>query len=164
MGRLTIRRLRKNYWRFPEVHIGFTGARMKRKPRKSGRGNCSDRCVCLAGKNHTAPVDVLYTLAEILVTTTAARRISRRSRRSTSSPFRPETPALFSARTPRNTAIWRDFLVVVRDAYNSASRPPKYVCMQEISVEQVLRSCRVTRSELARSRSVYSALKSRLSG
>ena len=53
--------------------------------------------------------------------------------------FGPETPRLFAARTPRNTALWAGVACCpCVNAYNNRQSPCRNnVCMQQISVDQV---------------------------
>lgn len=134
--------------RFPEVHIGFTGAPNEAQAAENLVAEIgSDRCLCLAGKTTLRQLMVLYTLAEILVTNDSGpAHFASLTPINVVTLFGPETPALFSARTPRNTAIWAGLSCSpCVNAYNNRQSPCKNnVCMQEISVEQVFAEvCRV---------------------
>jgi len=83
---------------------------------------------------------VLYTLADVLVTNDSGP-----AHFATLTPIRvvtlfgPETPALFAARTPRNSVLWAGIACSpCVSAYNNRqSACRNNLCMQAITVEQV---------------------------
>jgi len=100
----------------------------------------SDRCFSLAGKTTLRQLLVLYTLSEVLVTNDSGP-----AHFATLTPVRvvtlfgPETPALFAARTPRNTVLWAGIVCSpCVNAYNNRQSPClNNLCMQAITVDQV---------------------------
>jgi ADP-heptose:LPS heptosyltransferase len=136
--------------KFPEVHIGFTGApgeanAMEPLVRTVG----SERCFCLAGKTTLRQLMVLYTLAKTLVTNDSGpAHFASLTLINVITLFGPETPALFAARTPRNLAIWAGLSCSpCVNAYNNRqSACRNNLCMQSITVDQVFEQvCRVYR-------------------
>ena len=126
---------------FPNVFVGLTGAPTEAPAtgelvRRVG----SNRCVSFAGKTTLRQLLVLYTLADVLVTNDSGP-----AHFATLTPIRvvtlfgPETPALFAARTPRNTVLWAGLACSpCVNAYNNRQSPCRNnVCMQVITVEQV---------------------------
>lgn len=99
----------------------------------------SDRCLSLAGKTTLRQLLVLYTQAKVLVTNDSGP-----AHFATLTPIRvvtlfgPETPALFAARTPRNTVLWAHIACSpCVNAYNNRQSPCRInVCMLAISVDQ----------------------------
>lgn len=127
--------------KFPEIWIGFTGA--PGEAAATGelvRQVGSNRCVSFAGRTTLRQLLVLYTLADVLVTNDSGP-----AHFATLTPIRvvtlfgPETPALFAARTPRNTVLWAGIVCSpCVNAYNNRQSPCRNnVCMQAITVEQV---------------------------
>jgi ADP-heptose:LPS heptosyltransferase len=132
----------------PEAHIGFTGAPEEaEETARLVRQVNSARCVCLGGKTTLRQLMVLYTLAEILVTNDSGpAHFAALTPVHVITLFGPETPALFAARTPRHAAIWKGLACSpCVNAYNNRQSPCRdNVCMQQITVEQVLGEvCRV---------------------
>jgi ADP-heptose:LPS heptosyltransferase len=126
---------------FPEVCVGLTGAPGEAPAtdellRQVG----SNRCVSFAGKTTLRQLLLLYTLAEVLVTNDSGP-----AHFATLTPIRvvtlfgPETPALFAARTPRNSILWAGIACSpCVNAYNNRQSPCRNnVCMQVITMEQV---------------------------
>jgi len=125
----------------PDAYVGFTGA-----PNEAGATRelvesvKSNRCVSFAGKTTLRQLLVLYTLADVLVTNDSGP-----AHFATLTPIRvvtlfgPETPALFAARTPRNSVLWAGIACSpCVSAYNNRqSRCQNNVCMQAITVDQV---------------------------
>lgn len=101
----------------------------------------SPRCSSLAGKTSLRQLLVLYTLAKVLVTNDSgpAHFASFTSIRVITL-FGPKTPALFAARTPRETTIWKGIACspCVNAFNNRQSSCKNNVCMQFITVEEVL--------------------------
>jgi ADP-heptose:LPS heptosyltransferase len=128
--------------KYPEVRVGFTGAPPEApETNQMVREVGSSRCFSLAGRTTLRELLVLYTLAEILVTNDSGP-----AHFATLTPihvvtlFGPENPALFSARTPRNIALWAGVACSpCVSAYNNRQSPCRNnVCMQSICVEQVM--------------------------
>jgi len=126
---------------FPEIYIGFTGAPNEAQATERLVAELgSERCLCLAGKTTLRQLMVLYTLAEILVTNDSGpAHFASLTQINVITLFGPETPALFSARTPRNVALWAGLSCspCVNAFNNRQSACRNNLCMQEISVEQV---------------------------
>ncbi len=127
--------------RYPDARIGFTGAPEEAKAAEELAGKAgSKRCGCLAGKTTLRELLVLYTLAEVLVTNDSGP-----AHFATLTPIRvvtlfgPETPALFAARTPRNTALWAGIVCSpCVNAFNNRQSPCRNnLCMQAITVDEV---------------------------
>jgi ADP-heptose:LPS heptosyltransferase len=128
--------------KYPEIFTAFVGA-----PDEAAaaaelvRQVASTRCISLAGKTTLRELLVLYTLSEVLVTNDSGP-----AHFATLTPvhvvtlFGPETPALFAARTPRNTVLWGNLLCSpCVNAYNNRQSPCRNnLCMQSITVDQVL--------------------------
>jgi ADP-heptose:LPS heptosyltransferase len=127
--------------KFPEVRVGLTGA----PDEVAATGELvrqvgSNRCVSFAGRTTLRQLLVLYTLADVLVTNDSGP-----AHFATLTPIRvvtlfgPETPALFAARTPRNTVLWAGIVCSpCVNAYNNRQSPCRNnICMQAITVEQV---------------------------
>jgi ADP-heptose:LPS heptosyltransferase len=127
---------------YPQFFVGFTGA-PEEAPATAElvRQVGSNRCLSLAGKTTLRQLLVLYTLAEVLVTNDSGP-----AHFATLTPIRvvtlfgPETPALFAARTPRNTVVWAGLACSpCVNAYNHRQSPCRNnLCMQAITVEQVV--------------------------
>jgi len=125
----------------PEVRVAFTGA-----PNESAataelvRVVGSPRCVSFAGRTTLRELLALYSLADVLVTNDSGP-----AHFATLTPIRvvalfgPETPALFAARTPRNSALWAGIpCSPCINAFNNRRSPCRNnLCMQAITVEQV---------------------------
>ena len=126
---------------FPEVCIGFTGAREEAPVidglvAKVGHG----RCFSLAGKTTLRQLMVLYCLAEVLVTNDSGpAHFASLTPIRTVTLFGPETPLLFAALTPRNKPLWAGIACspCVSAVNNRQSACTNNVCMQRISVEEV---------------------------
>lgn len=134
--------------RYPETCVGFTGAPVEAAATEQlVRAVASPRCVSFAGKTTLRELLVLYTLADVLVTNDSGP-----AHFATLTPIRvvtlfgPETPALFAARTPRNTVLWAGLACSpCLSAANSRQSPCRdNRCLQAISVGQVFSTlCRV---------------------
>jgi ADP-heptose:LPS heptosyltransferase len=127
--------------KYPDAWIGFTGAPGESAAAEAlARRTGSPRCVSFAGKTTLRQLLVLYTLAKVLVTNDSGP-----AHFATLTPIRvvtlfgPETPALFAARTPRNSVVWAGIVCSpCVSAYNNRQSSCKNnVCMQAITVEQV---------------------------
>jgi ADP-heptose:LPS heptosyltransferase len=128
--------------RYPEVGIGFTGAPSEaRTVEELVLQVGSPRCVSLAGRTTLRQLMILYGLAEVLVTNDSGP-----AHFATLTPtevvvlFGPETPALFAARSPRTHPLWAGLACSpCINAFNDRSSTCRdNVCMQQITVEQVL--------------------------
>jgi ADP-heptose:LPS heptosyltransferase len=126
---------------FPEIYIGMTGAPNETETiAKLTVQVGSPRCVSLAGKTTLRQLLVLYTLAKILVTNDSGpAHFASLTPIRVMTLFGPETPALFGARTSRNTAIWKGIACspCVNAFNNRQSSCRNNLCMQQISVEEV---------------------------
>jgi len=126
---------------FPEVWIGFTGARdeapvIDRLVEKVGQA----RSFSLAGKTTLRQLMVLYSLADVLVTNDSGpAHFASLTTIRTVTLFGPETPLLFAALTPRNKPLWAGIACspCVSAVNNRQSGCTNNVCMQRISIEQV---------------------------
>ena len=126
---------------FPEVWIGFTGARdeapvIGKLAAKGGR----ERCFSLAGQTTLRQLMVLYCLADVLVTNDSGpAHFASLTPIRTVTLFGPETPLRFAALTPRNKPLWAGIACspCVSAVNNRQSACTNNVCMQRISVEQV---------------------------
>jgi ADP-heptose:LPS heptosyltransferase len=126
---------------FPEVWIGFTGARDEAAVidclvAKVGQG----RSFSLAGKTTLRQLMVLYCLADVLVTNDSGpAHFASLTTIHTVTLFGPETPLLFAALTPRNKPLWAGIACspCVSAVNNRQSGCTDNVCMQRISIEQV---------------------------
>jgi ADP-heptose:LPS heptosyltransferase len=127
---------------YPEVAIVFTGApneaaEVAGLAREAG----SKSCTSLAGKTTLRQLLILFTLADVLVTNDSGP-----AHFATLTPIRvvtlfgPETPALYSAQSPRNRALWAGIVCSpCVNAFNNRQSPCRdNRCMKDLSVEQVL--------------------------
>jgi ADP-heptose:LPS heptosyltransferase len=128
--------------RFPEAVVAFTGA-----PTEAKAGELlvaavgSDRCVSLAGRTTLRQLLVLYSLADLLVTNDSGpAHFATLTPINVVTLFGPETPELFSARSPRQTVLWAQLpCSPCVSAYNNRISPCRdNQCMQAITVENVL--------------------------
>ncbi len=126
---------------FPEIYIGMTGAPNEADAiAKLVAQVNSPRCVSLAGKTSLRQLLVLYTLAKILVTNDSGpAHFASLTPMRVVTLFGPETPALFGARTNRNTALWKGIACspCVNAFNNRQSACKNNVCMQQITVDEV---------------------------
>ncbi len=127
--------------RYPVAFVAFTGAPDEALAAAGFvRRVASPRCFTLAGKTTLRQLLVLYTLARVLVTNDSGP-----AHFATLTPIRvitlfgPETPALFAARTPRNTVRWAGIACSpCVSAYNNRRSPCRdNRCMQAIGVDDV---------------------------
>ncbi len=127
--------------RYPDLFIGFTGA-----PAEAALNNQladevgSSRVIPLAGKTTLRQVLVLYTRSEILVTNDSGpAHFASMTPIRVVTLFGPETPALFSARSPNATALWAGIACSpCVNAYNNRQSVCRNnVCMQAIAVDDV---------------------------
>jgi ADP-heptose:LPS heptosyltransferase len=134
--------------RYPDAFIGMTGAPSEKEPiSKVVEAVGSSRCFSLAGKTTMRQLLILYTLCELLVTNDSGpAHFASLTPINVITLFGPETPRLFGARTPRNTAIWTGIACSpCVNAYNNRQSPCRNnLCMQSITVDQVFSiACKV---------------------
>jgi ADP-heptose:LPS heptosyltransferase len=126
---------------YPELFIAFTGAPEEAAAAAGLAGQVgSRRCFSLAGKTTLRQLLVLYTMSEVLVTNDSGpAHFATLTPVKVVTLFGPETPALFAARTPRNTVLWAGIACSpCVSAYNNRQSPCRdNRCMQAITVEQV---------------------------
>lgn len=126
---------------FPEVWIGFTGARDEAAVIDQLAAKVGQRqCFSLAGKTSLRQLMVLYCLSEVLVTNDSGpAHFASLTPIRTVTLFGPETPLLFAALTPRNKPLWAGIACspCVSAVNNRQSACTNNVCMQRISVEEV---------------------------
>jgi ADP-heptose:LPS heptosyltransferase len=127
--------------RYPELFIGFTGA-----PAEAAANNQlaaevgSSRVIQLAGKTTLRQLLVLYTRSDILVTNDSGpAHFASMTPIHVVTLFGPETPALFSARSPNATALWAGIACSpCVNAYNNRQSVCRNnLCMQAITVDEV---------------------------
>ena len=133
---------------FPDAHVAMTGAPDEAESAaRVAREVGSPRCISLAGKTTLRQLMVLYTLGELLVTNDSGpAHFAAMTPIHVITLFGPETPSLFGAPTPRNTAIWLGLACSpCVNAYNNRqSACQDNQCMKQITVEQVFaEACRV---------------------
>jgi ADP-heptose:LPS heptosyltransferase len=140
--------------RYPDLFIGFTGAPAEAAPNKQLAEEVgSSRVLSLAGKTTLRQVLVLYTRSEILVTNDSGpAHFASMTPIRVVTLFGPETPALFSARSPNSTTLWAGIACSpCVNAYNNRQSVCRNnLCMQAITVDDVFE--KVTR--------IYDSLKS----
>jgi ADP-heptose:LPS heptosyltransferase len=126
---------------FPEACVAMTGgpgegASIEQLAREVG----SPRCVSLAGKTTLRQLLILYSFAEVLVTNDSGpAHFAALTPIHVITLFGPETPRLFSARTPRNTPLWMGIgCSPCVNAYNNRQTTCRNnLCMQLITVDHV---------------------------
>lgn len=133
--------------RFPEVFVIFTGSPAEAEATSQlVRRIGSPRCFSLAGKTTLRHLLVLYTLSEVLITNDSGpAHFASLTPIQVITLFGPETPKLFAARGPRNTALWAGIpCSPCVNAYNNRQSPCQdNRCMQVITVEWVFEeACR----------------------
>ncbi len=126
---------------YPEACVAFTGAPDEAPAAASFVSQvASPRCFSLAGKTTLRQLLVLYSLARVLVTNDSGpAHFATLTPVQVVTLFGPETPALFAARTPRNTVRWAGIACSpCVNAYNNRRSPCRdNRCMQAISVDDV---------------------------
>jgi ADP-heptose:LPS heptosyltransferase len=138
---------------FPELHICFTGGpREVTEVNRVAKEVASPRCTSLAGRTTLRQLMVLYSLCEVLITNDSGpAHFASLTSIHVITLFGPETPALFAARTPRNTALWAGISCSpCVNANNNRQSPCKdNICMQHITVDQVFsKACEVYQRRL----------------
>src|SRR5947209_6522832 len=127
--------------RYPELFIGFTGAPAEAPANNrlaDEVGSC--RVVQLAGKTTLRQLLVLYTRSDVLVTNDSGpAHFASMTPIRVVTLFGPETPALFSARSPNSTALWAGIACSpCVNAYNNRQSVCRNnICMQAITVDDV---------------------------
>jgi ADP-heptose:LPS heptosyltransferase len=131
---------------YPEFYVAMTGAPDEAGPiEKIARRVGSPRCFSTAGKTTLRQLLVLYGLSEVLITNDSGpAHFAALTPISVVTLFGPETPSLFAARTPRNTALWKGIACSpCVNAYNNRQSPCRNnLCMQEITVGEVFEAVR----------------------
>jgi ADP-heptose:LPS heptosyltransferase len=127
--------------RYPDLFIGFTGAPAEAAPNNQLADEVgSSRVITLAGKTTLRQLLVLYTRSAILVTNDSGpAHFASMTPISVVALFGPETPVLFSARSPNATALWAGIACSpCVNAYNNRqSICRNNLCMQAITVDNV---------------------------
>ena len=144
--------------RYTEMFIVFTGA-----PSEAGANNQlanevgSSRVITLAGKTTLRQLLLLYDRSAILITNDSGpAHFASMTPIRVVTLFGPETPALFSARSPNATALWAGIACSpCVNAYNNRQSVCRNnLCMQAITVDDVF-------GEVTR---IYDSLKRTTSG
>jgi ADP-heptose:LPS heptosyltransferase len=141
--------------RYPDLFVGFTGA----PPEAASNNQLADevglnRVIPLAGKTTLRQVLVLYTRSEILVTNDSGpAHFASMTPIRVVTLFGPETPALFSARSPNATALWAGIACSpCVNAYNNRQSVCRNnLCMQAITVDDVFEKVTCIYDSLKRS-------------
>ncbi|MDQ6654547.1 MAG: glycosyltransferase family 9 protein [Verrucomicrobiota bacterium] len=133
--------------RYPDLFVGFTGAPSEAPAiNQLARDVGSERAIGLAGKTTLRQLLVLYARSTILVTNDSGpAHFASLTPIHVVTLFGPETPALFAARSPRASVIWKGIACSpCVNAYNNRQSVCRdNVCMQGITVDEVFE--RVTR-------------------
>src|SRR5947209_4892327 len=144
--------------RYPELFIGFTGARSEATANNQLAAEVSSsRVIQLAGKTTLRRLLVLYTRSDILVTNDSGpAHFASMTPIRVVTLFGPEAPALFAARSANATALWAGIACSpCVNAYNNRQSVCRNnLCMQAITVDDVFEE--VTR--------IYDSLKRSTSG
>ena len=133
--------------KYPDAWIGFTGAPNEAEATTGlVRQVGSARCVTFAGKTTLRQLLVLYTLADVLVTNDSGpAHFATLTPMRVVTLFGPETPLLYAARSPRNTALWAGIACSpCVSAFNNRQSPCRNnLCLQAITVDQAFaETCR----------------------
>jgi len=141
---------------FPQAQIVFTGGPGESPASESLVAEVgSARCISLAGKTTMRQLLVLFTMADALVTNDSGpAHFAALAPVQVVTLFGPETPSLFAAPTPRNRALWAGLpCSPCVSAYNNRQSPCRNnLCMQAISVEEVLKAVGQALQERPRAR------------
>lgn len=128
--------------RYADAYVAFTGAPDEAAATRALAETLdSPRCFCMAGRTTLRQLLILYQLADILVTNDSGpAHFSSLTGVDAITIFGPETPHLFAARTPRNHVLWAGLACspCVNAFNNRYSGCRDNLCMQRITVEQVL--------------------------
>src|SRR6266850_68962 len=129
--------------RYPELLIGFTGARYEAAANNQLAAEVSSsRVIQLAGKTTLRQLLVLYTRSDILVTNDSGpAHFASMTPIRVVALFGPETPALFATRSPNATALWAGIACSpCVNAYNNRQSVCRNnLCMQAITVDDVFK-------------------------
>src|SRR5438105_7122185 len=127
--------------RYPELFIGFTGARSEATANNQLAAEVSSsRVIQLAGKTTLRRLLVLYTRSDILVTNDSGpAHFASMAPIRVVTLFGPEAPALFAARSANATALWAGIACSpCVNAYNNRQSVCRNnLCMQAITVDDV---------------------------
>jgi ADP-heptose:LPS heptosyltransferase len=127
--------------RYPELFIGFTGARSEAAANNQLAAEVSSsRVIQLAGKTTLRQLLVLYTRGDILVTNDSGpAHFASMTPIRVVTLFGPETPALFAARSANAIALWAGIACSpCVNAYNNRQSVCRNnLCMQAIAVDDV---------------------------
>ena len=127
--------------RYPELFIGFTGARSEAAANNQLAAEVSSsRVIQLAGKTTLRQLLVLYTRSDILVTNDSGpAHFASMTPIRVVTLFGPESPALFAARSANATALWAGIACSpCVNAYNNRQSVCRNnLCMQAIAVDDV---------------------------
>ena len=126
---------------YSDVAVAFTGAPAEAETAaRLVREVASERCISIAGRTTLRQLLVLFTKADVLVTNDSGpAHFATLTPINVVTLFGPETPALFSAPSKRNRAIWAGIVCSpCVSAYNNRQSVCRdNLCMQAISVDQV---------------------------
>ena len=129
--------------RYPELFIGFTGARSEATANNQLAAEVSSsRVIQLAGKTTLRQLLVLYTRSDILVTNDSGpAHFASMTPIRVVTLFGPEAPALFAARSANATALWAGIACSpCVNAYNNRQSVCRNnLCMQAITVDDVFK-------------------------
>ena len=127
--------------RFPEASVGLTGAPEEEEAiARVAREIGSPRCFSFAGKTTLRQLMALYGMSDLLVTNDSGpAHFAAMTPIHVITLFGPETPSLFAAQTPRNTAISLGIACSpCVNAYNNRQSPcTNNVCMKGITPAMV---------------------------
>jgi len=127
--------------RYPELFIGFTGARSEAAANNQLAAEVSSsRVIQLAGKTTLRQLLVLYMRSDILVTNDSGpAHFASMTPIRVVTLFGPESPALFAARSANATALWAGIACSpCVNAYNNRQSVCRNnLCMQAIAVDDV---------------------------
>ena len=150
--------------RFPGLFIAFTGAPSEAAAITALADKVgSSRVLALAGKTTLRQLLVLYARSEILVTNDSGpAHFASMTPIHVVTLFGPETPALFAARSPNASVLWAGIACSpCVNAYNNRQSVCRNnLCMQAITVEQVLEQVAAVYEARLLARSQNAALKS----
>ena len=125
----------------PDVVLGLTGTPSERPAIEALRDQLGRRVVCLAGRTTLRELLVLYTLADVLVTTDSGPgHFAALTDVDSVVLFGPETPLVFGPLGPRSQAVTASLACSpCFNAYNYRFSPClNNACMDAISVDDVL--------------------------
>src|ERR1051325_2412908 len=127
--------------KYQEPAVIFTGAPNEANAAASLVAQAgSKRAISLAGQTTLRELLVLYCLADVLVTNDSGPvHFAMLTPLHVVTLFGPETPALYAARSPRNTVLYAGLACSpCVNAYNNRQTPCRNnLCLQEISVDEV---------------------------